>query len=306
MGTIRRLSDGTDLPLIAECVLGRSTSATIRLEERFASKDHAKLTWTGSSWTLRDLGSSNGTFVDGARLEPGKPQPVREGNALGFGDPEAGWIFADDSPPGAVAFELASRKVRAGLGELLTLPSDEAPQISIYPASTGTGWVSEDSEGEVCPVEDQAIVRVDGEVWRLELPVISDATPMADVTMTLESCDFRFAVSSDEEKVELTIFLRGVPTRLEPREHGYLLLTLARARAQDAGLPVQDRGWRTLPELSRMLRLDANAINVAIHRARQQLASAGLEGAAGIVEVKRGRRRIGTDRFEITALETDD
>ena len=44
------------------------------------------------------------------------------------------------------------------------------------------------------------------------------------------------------------------------------------------------------------------ALNVAIHRARQQLSRAGVGNAAAIVEVRRKQRRLGTDRFQITKL----
>ena len=126
---------------------------------------------------------------------------------------------------------------------------------------------------------------------------------MVDVAMTLDTVDLRFAVSRDEERVEITVIVHGIETTLESREHGYLLLTLARARREDVDKPPEERGWRTLPELNKMLRLETNAINVSIHRARQQFASAGMEGAAGIVRVKRGARRLGTDRFDIVTLE---
>ena len=98
--------------------------------------------------------------------------------------------------------------------------------------------------------------------------------------------------------------LRGIETVLERREHGYFLLTLARCRREDASLPLDERGWRDMAQLSKMLRLDRNALNVATHRARQQLASAGLEGAAGVVETRRGQRRLGTERFELGTIDT--
>jgi hypothetical protein len=53
-----------------------------------------------------------------------------------------------------------------------------------------------------------------------------------------------------------------------------------------------------------MLRVDGNALNVAIFRARSQLGAAGVCGAVGIVEVRRGQRRIGVepDRLEVGVL----
>ena len=35
------------------------------------SQKHAELVWTGAAWELTDLGSSNGTFVNGKELQEG-------------------------------------------------------------------------------------------------------------------------------------------------------------------------------------------------------------------------------------------
>ena len=259
--------------------------------------------WTGSQWIIRDLGSRNGTFVDGKRLEPGKPAKLVNGTRIGFGEEDGPWVLVDDAAPGALATEVDSGDVRTAVGELLVLPDDDNPMVSVYPDPAGQGWVVESDDGATKRVDDQSILSVGAAAWRLELPVISEATPMVDVAMTLDTVDLRLAVTRDEERVEITVLLRGIETKLEPREHGYLILTLARAMREDADKSPEDRGWRSIPELSKMLRMEANAINVAIHRARQQLAAIGLEGAAGLVQVRRGQRRLGTPRFEIVTLE---
>ena len=54
--------------------------------------------------------------------------------------------------------------------------------------------------------------------------------------------------------------------------------------------------------LTRLLKVDATWIYAATHRARQELAALGCTGGAGIVEVARGKRRLGTERFEIVLL----
>ena len=41
------------------------------IEDAFASSLHARIYWTGSSWEIRDLGSRNGTYVNGAPLAAG-------------------------------------------------------------------------------------------------------------------------------------------------------------------------------------------------------------------------------------------
>ena len=81
-----------------------------------------------------------------------------------------------------------------------------------------------------------------------------------------------------------------------------MLLTLARLRLKEADRPEPDRGWADRDVLLRMLRMDANAFNVAVHRARHQLLDAGVKGAAGIVQVRRRQRRFGTDKLDISRL----
>jgi hypothetical protein len=53
-----------------------------------------------------------------------------------------------------------------------------------------------------------------------------------------------------------------------------------------------------------MLGLDSNSLNVAIYRARRQLQAIGVDGAASLVEVRRGQRRIGisAERLEVVPL----
>jgi adenylate cyclase len=63
-------SDGkkTDFPLRERNTLGRHPSNNIQLNDREISKEHAVIERRGDAWWLRDLGSSNGTFVEGRRI----------------------------------------------------------------------------------------------------------------------------------------------------------------------------------------------------------------------------------------------
>lgn len=58
--------------------LGRNVNATIYVEDEFASANHAMLTFRGRSWFIEDQGSTNGTYVNGHRID----RPV----ALSYGD----------------------------------------------------------------------------------------------------------------------------------------------------------------------------------------------------------------------------
>jgi pSer/pThr/pTyr-binding forkhead associated (FHA) protein len=65
------------------CVIGRDPSATLCLEEDSVSKQHARLTRSDDGWEIEDLGSSNGTFVNGRRLYA--PETVRPGDLIRLG-----------------------------------------------------------------------------------------------------------------------------------------------------------------------------------------------------------------------------
>jgi hypothetical protein len=71
-------AEGTSLGLDAIATIGRDVNNAIVVEDQFASAEHAILTFRGRAWYLEDLGSTNGTYVNGS--------PVTEITPLGFGD----------------------------------------------------------------------------------------------------------------------------------------------------------------------------------------------------------------------------
>ena len=52
------------------------------------SRRHSRLFRKDDQWYLEDLGSTNGTFVNGSRIEPNKAVSVKEGDKLRFGQIE--------------------------------------------------------------------------------------------------------------------------------------------------------------------------------------------------------------------------
>jgi hypothetical protein len=56
---------GAGFSLMPFTVVGRHPNCTIVLDDTFVSAEHAELESTAEGWLLRDLGSTNGTFVNG-------------------------------------------------------------------------------------------------------------------------------------------------------------------------------------------------------------------------------------------------
>ncbi len=69
---------GAVFGLGALTTLGRDVNNTIVVEDPFASADHAVLSYRGRTWYVEDLGSTNGTYVNGGRVDGLAP--------IGFGD----------------------------------------------------------------------------------------------------------------------------------------------------------------------------------------------------------------------------
>jgi predicted component of type VI protein secretion system len=65
--------------------LGRG-NVEIRLEDPFASSRHARLVREGPVIVLEDLGSTNGTYLNGEALDG--PQPLHPGDRIRIGDSE--------------------------------------------------------------------------------------------------------------------------------------------------------------------------------------------------------------------------
>ncbi len=75
--------DGTRVQLVDGLTLGRSDDNAVKLRDARASRQHARIIADGSGWTVEDLNSSNGTFVDGAQVRRSR---LDRGQTLTIGD----------------------------------------------------------------------------------------------------------------------------------------------------------------------------------------------------------------------------
>lgn len=291
---------GARAALPARLLIGRSASCKLRLDDPRASSEHAVVQWAADQWEVRDLGSRNGTFVGGQRLPTGGRASLSAGAVLGFGAPDAALTLVDASAPGVVAWPLGGGEPVVADDGVLALPSADEPVCTVFVDTRGRFIVERLEEDPRVAVDGELLV-VGARSYQLSLPVLYASTATSDAGLRLDAVHLAFRVSRDQEHVALTVRQGSRAVQLDAREHLYVLWLLAGARCEDAHLPPDAQGWRDRETLLRMLRTDTNGLNVAIFRARGQLAAAGVDGAADIVEVRRGQRRIGVsvDRLDL-------
>ncbi|MGE3975569.1 MAG: FHA domain-containing protein [Bdellovibrionales bacterium] len=66
-------------------VIGRSSSCQIQIQEPKASRNHLEIARSSSGFTIMDLGSSNGTTLNGEKLKPQVTKPLQMGDQVRVG-----------------------------------------------------------------------------------------------------------------------------------------------------------------------------------------------------------------------------
>jgi hypothetical protein len=74
---------GVSLPVAGPIVIGRSPGADIVIGDDFVSGKHARLSPSGDGVVIEDLGSTNGTILNGQRVVGARP--LRSGDMIDIG-----------------------------------------------------------------------------------------------------------------------------------------------------------------------------------------------------------------------------
>jgi hypothetical protein len=306
MGAIREQATGQIRQLEPEHLIGRAPVCGLRINQKFVSAQHAILRWTGERWDLKDLGSRNGTFLNGTRIKAGEDHAVPPGSIIAFGKSEQQWELVDESAPDVMAFPLDGADPVLMEGELLALPSSEDPRITIYRGADG--WVLERPDESITPIAHSQTVEVDGRTWKFCCPDNISKTSLVALSPELEVRHLllSFSVSRDEEHVQLQAAWGTNTYDLGARAHNYLLLILARRRLEDAaeGLPETACGWVYQEDLEHDPSMAAAQLNIDVFRLRKQFAALGAVDAANIIERRPRTRqlRVGTGRISVVIL----
>lgn len=98
--------------LLEQTTLGRSSKNTIRVPEGKASRQHALIEKQDEAYVLRDLDSSNGTYVNNIRVTT---QPLKADDTIRIGDSR--FVFADHVDDPLVGCRLGNYQIEERLGQ---------------------------------------------------------------------------------------------------------------------------------------------------------------------------------------------
>lgn len=156
----------------AEVIIGRGEASGFRLPDRrkSISSRHAKITQQGDDYVLVDIGSTNGTTLNGRRIQVGTPFPLAAHDQIGIGGYVLEFVPVDtstrpdeedtDATLCVVPVEASSstivERLKKRYAELLQVPADEreAELVKIL-QETISGLKKEKSE-EILSMVEQA------------------------------------------------------------------------------------------------------------------------------------------------------
>lgn len=123
---------GRDHAIGTECVVGRAPEVDFVLDDVGASRRHFRVSRDGEGYVLEDLGSRNGTSVNGARVQR---QELRDGDAIRVGATEM--VFRQKD--GVAAGEKAARPAVPVAPRAVVVPkavvAPAAPKMPGVPAT---------------------------------------------------------------------------------------------------------------------------------------------------------------------------
>jgi len=134
---------GKIYPLEApEIIIGRDASNGVAINDAEISRKHAKLSLHGSAYVIQDLGSTNGSFVNGQRITG--TQVLNPGDTVSFGENIVLMYEAAQDPNATVISSAQAHKTVAPVRRPVpaTAPAPAPTSVQAYSGQVPAGPVA--------------------------------------------------------------------------------------------------------------------------------------------------------------------
>ncbi|HBY94737.1 MAG TPA: ABC transporter ATP-binding protein [Chloroflexi bacterium] len=232
--------------------IGRAADSEIVLNEPLVSRRHARLEWTNGTLSLTDLGSSNGTRLNDASIEPKIARPLKDGDVIEIGGVSIA-LRLPLTPFDATLVPSSLEQTLVPQDKTLTLAPPAAPRL-IVTTTQATREVSLDREvltlgrdpSNDIVVEDRVVSRRHAQLQRTsggyEIVDLGGANGLTfggtrvpkkvladgDVVWIAQTVSLTYKTSAD------TVEMPGAPQHLDLR--GRTTLTIGRDPQNDVAL----------------------------------------------------------------------
>jgi predicted component of type VI protein secretion system len=132
-----------------QLTIGRDSTNEITINDAEVSRRHARLTFQGGKFVLEDLGSTNGTFVNGQRLAG--PRVLKAGEVVSFGEQIVLVFEASTFDPAAT---IASPRATAvpSVSRPISAPPPPAEYAGSVPASPAPVYAPPAKKSNTTPI----------------------------------------------------------------------------------------------------------------------------------------------------------
>ena len=289
--------------LLSLHLIGRhAASCHTVIDNPKASRIHASVSFNGSHWLIQD-NSTNGTFINGKRIDGHANVKLALGDEIFFSTAEAGlWKVVDLSAPKNMLQALSEQCETILLDRLTVIPSEDDPQICLY-LGADNRWICEQNEDMRILCDGDKVSLTDNISWQFVEACGSDTTVKLAPNIDGVEINAEFVVSQSEEHVALCISCNGHRFDMGERSHHYLFLLLARQYLGDKGSGVVDSecGWIDRELLIKMLGMEEAHINMQVYRFRKQFSdlTKHMTNSPQLIERRKGQLRFVCKNIQI-------
>jgi predicted component of type VI protein secretion system len=113
-----------------EIIIGRDNTSSMMINDAEVSRKHTRLVWQSLGYVIEDLGSTNGTFIDGQRLTA--PYVLRGGETVTLGE-NIVLVYESTADPDATVLTTSASAVKQAIAEAQAKAETPKPEVPRTP-----------------------------------------------------------------------------------------------------------------------------------------------------------------------------